>query len=133
MGVEWSYLDMMFGTMVLGDVVAEVLCSGVPVNANVLIADLIDDPKVAHFHRAGSLTFYGVVGDSDGSGVVAMYGRGRLGMAHFFENEADDFDFLSVEKKGAKLGLGGRCGDVFEYGAQTVDGTVENDWLVVAR
>ena len=83
-GVERSYLDVVFGGMVFGDVVAKVFGTWVPKDTHVFVGDLVDDPKIAHFHGAGSLAFDSVIGDANGGGVVTVNGRGRLGMAHFF-------------------------------------------------
>ncbi len=118
MRVQGTYLLMMFWWMVLGDVITKVFGSGVPVNTCMFVADLIDDPKIAHFHRAGSLPFNSIVCDADCCGVIAMDWRGRLGMAHLFEDEADDFDFLDVEEQGTEFGFCCGSRNVFEYGAQ---------------
>jgi hypothetical protein len=77
---------MMLGSMMSGDVVAKVLGAGVPADAHVFVEDLVNYPKVTHFHGAGPLAFYGVVGDSDGGGVVTMDWRRRLGMSHLVED-----------------------------------------------
>jgi hypothetical protein len=82
--------------MMFGDVVAQVFSAGVPMDVQVLVADLVDDPKVAHFHGAGPLAFDCVVGDTDGGGVITVYGRGGLGMSHFFQDKSDYFDLLGI-------------------------------------
>jgi hypothetical protein len=74
---------MMFGGVMLGDIVAEVLHTWVPVDADILVSYLVDDPEVPHFHGSGALTFDGAISDAYSCGIVTVNGRGRLGMAHF--------------------------------------------------
>ncbi len=83
-GIIRSSVLMVLGTMVFCDVVTKVFGSGVPDNTCMFVADLVHDPKVAHFHRAGSLSFDCIVGDANGCGVIAVAWRGTLGMAHLF-------------------------------------------------
>jgi hypothetical protein len=91
---------MMFGGVMFGDVIAKILHAGVPENANITVADLVDDPEVPHFHGSGALAFHGAVGNSYGGGIVTVNGRGWLRVTHFLKDEAYDFDFLSVEEEG---------------------------------
>jgi hypothetical protein len=82
--------------MMLGDIVAKVFDTRMPEDANVLVGYLVHDPKITHFHGSGALAFYGVIGDANCGGVVAVDRGRRLGMAHFLENQSDDFCFLDV-------------------------------------
>jgi hypothetical protein len=68
--VVWSNMLVMFGGVMLGDVIAQILHAGVPEYANITVADLVNDPEVPHFHGSGSLAFNSAVGNSDGSGIV---------------------------------------------------------------
>jgi hypothetical protein len=99
--------------MVLGGIVAKVFSTRVPRNINILVADRVCDSKIAHLHRAGPLAFDDVIGNADGGFVVAVDGRRRLGVAHFFQDESEDLDFLSIEEEGAELSFSGRCRDQF--------------------
>jgi hypothetical protein len=92
---------VMLGGMVLGGIVTEVLSTRVPRDINILIAGLVRDPKVAHLHHSGPLAFDGVIGNADGSVVVAVHGSRRLGVARFFKDESEDLDFLGIEEEGA--------------------------------
>jgi hypothetical protein len=83
----------------------------------VLVADLVDNPKVAHLHGVGPLALDSVVRYANSGGVVTMDRGGRLGMPHFFKDKAEYLDFLRVQKEGSKFGFsGGRC-NVFQYRA----------------
>jgi hypothetical protein len=104
-GIIGSYFLMVLSGMVFRDVVSKVFGPGVPDDTHVVMVHLVHDPKVAHFHGAGSLLFYGVVGDANGSGVVTMDGGGRLQVAHFFKDDADDLDFLGIEEEGPEFAM----------------------------
>jgi len=82
----------------------------------VFVGDLVDDPEVSHFHGPGALAFDSAVGNADGCGIVAVDGGWRLRMSHFFQDEADDFGFLCIEKQGTQFGFGGGGGNKFEDG-----------------
>ena len=73
----------MFGRVVFGDIVAEVFCPRVPVYCQMFVVDLVGDPEVSHCHSGGALAFHSVVGDSGGSAVVHVDGRGWLRVSHF--------------------------------------------------
>jgi hypothetical protein len=94
---------MMFCGMMLGWIVAKVFGTWVPCDIDVFVADLVRDPKVAHFHGAGPLAFHGVIGNANGGFVVAVDGCGGLGVPHFFQDESEDLDFLRIEEEGSKL------------------------------
>jgi hypothetical protein len=52
-------------------------------------------------------------------------------MAHFFQDEADDFDLLDIQKQGSELSFGGRCSNMLEDGAKGVDCPIEENGFVV--
>jgi hypothetical protein len=99
LGLYGALMLVMLGGMVVGDIVAKVFSPRVPQDINILVAGLVRDPKVAHFHRAGLLAFYSVVGNASHGVIVAVNGRRRLGMAHLFKDEAKNFDFLGIEEE----------------------------------
>jgi hypothetical protein len=75
-GVDGARVLMMLGRMVFGWIVAKVLSTWVPRDINILVADLVDDPKVAYFHGLGPLAFYGVIGNADGALLSQWMGVG---------------------------------------------------------
>ena len=83
MGIIWPDMLRMFGGVMFGDIVAEVLHTWVPVYAYIFVAYLVDDPEVTHFHGSGALAFDGAISDANGCGIVTVNGSGQLGMAHF--------------------------------------------------
>jgi hypothetical protein len=95
------------------------------------VVNLIHNPEVAHFHGTGPLSFDSVVGNADGRLVVAMDRGRRLRMAHLLQDDAQDFGLFGIEVQGAKFRFGGGGGDVFQDGAERVDGTVEANRLIV--
>ena len=69
-----------------------------PEDTDVLVGDLVDEPKVTHLHGAGALAFHGVIGYANGGRVIAVDRRWWLYMAHLVENESDDLGFLYIEE-----------------------------------
>ena len=82
-GVDWAHMLVMFGGMVLGDIVTEVFSTRVPRDINIVVAGLIRDPKIAHFHGAGSLMLDSIIRYTDGRVVVTVNRGRRLWVAHF--------------------------------------------------
>ena len=54
-------------------------------------------------------------------------------VSHFFQNETDDFGFLSVEKQRTEFRLSGRCFDKFQDSTRDMNVSVEPDRFAVAR
>ena len=69
-----------------GVVVAHVLEAGMPMYTELFAGNLVRNPEVSHLHGTGALVFNSVVGNAGGSRVVAVNGRGWLGVAKFMEN-----------------------------------------------
>ena len=93
--------------MMLGNVVAEVFLSWVPLYVELSLFDLVNDPEVAHVHCAGALFFDGVVGDAGGCCIVDVYGRRWLRVSHFVKGKAHDFALFRVEKERRQFRFGG--------------------------
>jgi hypothetical protein len=51
------------------------------------------------------LPLNGIVGDADSSGIIAIDGGGRLGVAHFFERESKICGLFAIKEEGTKFGL----------------------------
>jgi len=67
-----------FSGMVFGWVVSEIFLSWVMLEIEILLGVLVQQPEVPHFHRARTLSFYGVVDNADGCSIIHMYWGGRL-------------------------------------------------------
>ena len=132
-GVKRAFTDVMLGTVMFGDVVPQIFRAGVPMDLDVLVTDLIRDPKVAHFHCARALALDCVIGNANGSAVVAMDGCGRLGVTHFFKGDAQNLGVFGVEEQGPKFCFGSGSGYKFEDGANSVDCAIEPDGFGVLR
>ena len=128
--VDWADKLVMFGRMMFGDVVAEVFGAWAPGDGDRLVTNLIGDPKIAHLHSTGALTFDCVVGNTSGSAVVADDGRGWLGMSHFSEGDAENFGFFGVEEQSTKFSFGSGGRHMLEDRADGLDSAVEPEWLV---
>jgi hypothetical protein len=96
MDVHGSYMLVMLGRMVFGDIVTEVFGPWMPGDINILVADLVRDPKVSHFHCPRPLHFDGGIGDADCGVIVTVYWGRWLRVSHFFQRDAEDFDFFDV-------------------------------------
>ncbi len=82
---------------------------------------------------SGALVFDVIVDNANGGSVVYLNWRWWLGVSKFGKSEMDDLGFLCIEKEGTQFGVGGRCGDEFEYHTHDVDGTVEFDRIAINR
>ena len=131
MGIVLTFVLVVCSTVMLGDVVAQVLGTGVPYDTDGFVLNLIHHPKVSHFHGERALSFDGTIGNADGRFVVTMNRCRWLWMSHFFEDDAEDFGFLRVEEEGAELSFRGGGGHVLQHGAQGVDGSIELNRLIV--
>ena len=78
--------------------VAHIFCPWMLANGQHFLNFLAEKPEISHFHRAQPLAFNRVVNDARSGGVVNMDGGWRLRVSHFFQNETNDFGFLSVKK-----------------------------------
>jgi hypothetical protein len=65
-------------------VVCKILFPGEKLGVKSPLGNHISNPKEPHFNQPGTLPFDGIVGDANGSGIVAMDGGGGLRVAHFF-------------------------------------------------
>ena len=88
MKIARAHSLVMSGRMLFGEVVSKVASARGPIYVELALFDSITDPVKTHIHSFGSLLFYGVVDDAEGSGVISLDWCGWLGMVHFFEGGA---------------------------------------------
>ena len=100
MEISGAHLLVMFGAMVFGEVVAEVVFAGLPMDSKLALADAIADPVEAHVDGLGAALFDGVIEDARGTGIVDLDGCDRLWPAHFAEHRADGTCFLGIVDTG---------------------------------
>ena len=107
-----------------GEIIRLVEDSFFPIDVELLLADSVTDPVKTHVDSFGAFLFDSVVGDAGGSAVVGLE-RGRwLGMAEFFEVDANGAGFFAVVEEGSEFGFG-RTGEDFTHDlAENVDGAV---------
>ena len=96
MKTDRSHFTVMAYRMMLGGVVAEVVCAFAPENFKMALLDSILDPTKSHVDGFRSALFDGFVGDSDGGRVVNLNGRWRLLVAEFFEHVSDGLGVSAV-------------------------------------
>ena len=90
---------MVQGGVMLGNVVSQVLVSWCPVVAEVFFGVAASEPPEAHVHELGNFVHHGLVGDSCGSGVVVLNGRGGVRPAHFDESVPDGYRGLGADEE----------------------------------
>ena len=96
MEIPRANFNMMFIVEVFCIIICKIFMAGMPLDIENALFDLVCDPEKTHFHRAGPLFFDSVVCDTCGGDVVTMYGRRRLWVAKFLEDEADNFAFFAI-------------------------------------
>ena len=99
MQVEWTHAAMVLGGVMLGIIIGFVCLTGLPINHEFSLADLVSDPEEAHVHGFGALLFDGIVGNASGCGIVSYNWSGILGMAKFFESDAFGDGVLAIDKE----------------------------------
>ena len=102
---------MVSARVVLTLVVCKIFFSGKIFDVVFSLFDSICNPKKSHFHGPRALTFDGVIGNADGSRIVAINGYSGLRMAHFFEGYAKNCCLFAIKEQGAEFGFGGRSHD----------------------
>ena len=71
---------------VLGEIIGQVLLTGVPPKIEEHTLTLVCDPEKSHLHAARSLLLDRVVGNASGCLVVAVNGCWRLLVSQLFSN-----------------------------------------------
>jgi hypothetical protein len=100
--------DVMFGGMVLTEVVSIILPTWAPLYKEVSLLDAVSDAVEAHVYCLGSSLFYCVVGKSDGYFIVSLNWSRRLRVAHFCQDCADCAGLSGVVVEGCQFCFGGR-------------------------
>jgi len=100
--------------MMLCEVIGTVEFAFAPEDLKLALAYTITDPIEAHVDGLGSLLFDGIVGDTASRAVVRDNGSRALGMAHFFEGNADWAGVLAIVKECTKFGFSS-TGDDFTH------------------
>ena len=98
---EYKYSDnaheaVVRWTVMLGEVVGQVVASSSPVDDELALADMIFDPVESHVDGFGAALFDRVVLAM--AGVVISYGGGLVRMPHVFESGAEHDAVFAVEK-----------------------------------
>ena len=78
------YCLVVFSVEVFGEVVGKVFLAWVPCDVEVAQGNLVGDAEKTHFHGPGSLFLDRVIGDADGSEVIAVDWGWRLFVPQFF-------------------------------------------------
>ena len=96
---------MVHGCVVFSYAVTIVGWSRSPVMVKLLLLFLASHPVETRVHGFGPSWVNGVVGDSEGHGVVGLHCRRWLRMAHRNERVADRDVFTVIDIEGTKLSL----------------------------
>jgi hypothetical protein len=87
--VSMVHGDMMFGMMMLFEIVGAVSRSAPPIDMVLFLPNAVANPIEAHIHCFGSLLFDGFVGDATGGAVVGNHRSRRLWVAQFVESDVE--------------------------------------------
>ncbi len=79
-------------------IVCKIFHTGVPFRRIHILCIFFACPKISHFHRSRSLSLNGVIHDSDGSCIVAMYWYFWLRMAKILEGCFKNHPLLAIKK-----------------------------------
>ena len=83
------YVLVMFGCMVLGPIVGEILFTRSPIDAELVLAFTVLGPVEAHVHCFGVFWLDFAIYDCISHSIVHLEGCSRLLMAEFLENDLD--------------------------------------------
>ena len=83
----------------LGTTVSQVLVAWCPVVEEVLLGVAASEPPEAHVHGFEHLVHHGLVGDTCGSEVVALNGRGGLWPAHLDKSVPEGYHGLGADEE----------------------------------
>ena len=96
----------------LRQVIGKVFGSLLPVQAELVLLDVVEHPLESHAKGFGSFPEHVVSEDSVGGCAVGLDQRGRLRVAHFNEGCADGNSLLAVEENCSSFGFRGGSHDV---------------------
>ena len=83
------YVLVMFGCVVLGPIVGEILFTRSPIDAELALAFVVSEPVEVHVLCFGAFWLDFVVNDCISHSIVLMEGGSRLLMAEFLQNDSD--------------------------------------------
>jgi hypothetical protein len=90
----------------LGEVVGLIGFSGLPVDDELALFNLVAHPVEMHVHGSGLAFLNCDVGNAFSAFIVCLYGGGRLRMTKFFECDTDDAGILRDVEQGSELSFG---------------------------
>ena len=104
----------MIDWVMFGVVVTHVVGAGAPINVKLALFYSVLYPVESHVDGFGADLFAGFVGNGDCCGVVYLDWCCRLGVAEFFQDDADGNCFFAVVEQGTNFGFCGRRHDIAE-------------------
>ncbi len=107
MQIKLVDLPVMWGVMVLGEVVDKVLGARIPAHIEVSFFHLVACVKVAHLKYQGVLLLNCTIGNTLSGCIVAVSQGGRLRMSQFGKHDAKNRSFSHIEKQCAEFCFGG--------------------------
>ena len=82
---------------VLGELVAEVFTSGLPVDKDVTLFYTIYYPLEPHVYHLGTFLLNGIVCNSSSTLVICLYGCGRIVMDKLIQGGANEYCLFCIE------------------------------------
>jgi hypothetical protein len=98
---------VMFGCVVLGPIVGEILFTMPPIDAELALAFTVTEPVEVHVHCFGSFRLDFAVYDCISHSIVRLEGCIRLLMAEFWQNDSNVDNLVRYDEEGCELSFGG--------------------------
>jgi hypothetical protein len=116
---------MMFWGVVLCEVIGKVGFAGLPMDAEVALADTVAYPIETHVDCFRAALFDGIIDNAMGTGVIGLDGCWQLRPIHFFEGDAKRAGVLGVVEACADFCFSGGRKDVAHNAANNVNGAIK--------
>ena len=97
----------MFGRVVLGPIVGEILITRLPIHAELTLAFTVLEPVEAHVHCFGGFWLDFAVYDCISHSIVRVERCITLLMAKFLQNDSDVDSLVHCDEEGCELTFGG--------------------------
>ena len=97
--IHWMHLAMMVRWMIIGEIFSQISSSWFPKHIVAALADYILYPIETHIHSFGTILLDGVIYYPVRGGVICMYWRFLLWVAHSLKGDYDWFSCFGIIKK----------------------------------
>jgi hypothetical protein len=122
--VPGPHLAVMSERVMFSEIVRQIVSAAAPVDKELALGNAVSDQVEAHVDGFGAALFYSVVGNTRGTGVVALDGSDCLWMPHLGEGGPEPDNIFGVVEEGTKFSFGCRVDKSFDDEAVDMNGTI---------